>query len=122
VSLCSLQKGDGSEQLFNGSAPGLRIHDFGSRTAASFADTAALIHSLDLVISVDTAAAHVAGALGVPVWLLLPFVADWRWLRDRDDSPWYPSMRLFRQSKRGDWDSVLTRVADELRKRANSSK
>jgi tetratricopeptide (TPR) repeat protein len=79
-----------------------------------FADTAALIENLDLVITVDTAIAHLAGALGKPVWILLPFVADWRWLRDREDNPWYPSARLFRQSSRGDWVSVIKRVVGEL--------
>jgi Flp pilus assembly protein TadD len=80
-----------------------------------FADTAALIANLDLVIAVDTAVAHLAGAMGKPVLTLLPFVSDWRWLLEREDSPWYPTMRLFRQPSRGDWDSVIKRVADELR-------
>jgi tetratricopeptide (TPR) repeat protein len=75
-----------------------------------FADTAALIENLDLVITVDTAIAHLAGALGKPVWVLLPQVADWRWLREREDSPWYSSARLFRQSARGDWANVIDRV------------
>jgi ADP-heptose:LPS heptosyltransferase len=79
-----------------------------------FADTAALIANLDLVIAVDTAVVHLAGAMGKPVWTLLPFAADWRWLLEREDSPWYPSMRLFRQPALGDWDSVIKRVADEL--------
>jgi tetratricopeptide (TPR) repeat protein len=79
-----------------------------------FADTAALLVNLDLVIAVDTAVAHLAGALGKPVWLLLPFNPDWRWLLGREDSPWYPSLRLFRQSAPGDWDGVLARVADAL--------
>lgn len=76
-----------------------------------FADTAALIANLDLVISVDTAVAHLAGALGVPVWVMLPRVADWRWLLGRDDSPWYPSMRLFRQENSGKWRPVIERIA-----------
>ena len=76
--------------------------------------TAALILNLDLVISVDTMVAHLAGALGKPVWTLLPFAADWRWMLDRNDSPWYPTMRLYRQTQRGDWRAVITRVADEL--------
>lgn len=76
---------------------------------------AALLRALDLLISVDTMPAHLAGALGVPVWLLLHAHADWRWMKERDDSPWYPTMRLFRQSHEGMWQSVLERVAAELR-------
>jgi tetratricopeptide (TPR) repeat protein len=79
-----------------------------------FAETAALVAQLDLVICVDTAIAHLAGAMGKPVWLLLPFAPDWRWMLERDDSPWYPSMRLFRQRREGDWDEVLERVAAAL--------
>jgi Tfp pilus assembly protein PilF len=79
-----------------------------------FHETAAAICALDLVISVDTAVAHLAGALGRNAWLLLSFAADWRWLLDRDDSPWYPSLRLFRQQAPGDWRNLLGRVAEEL--------
>ena len=79
-----------------------------------FADTAALMAELDLIITVDTAAAHLAGALGRPVWTLLPFVPDWRWGLEREGTPWYPTMRLFRQPSPGDWDSVIGRVAEEL--------
>lgn len=79
-----------------------------------FADTAALIEALDLVITVDTSVAHLAGALGKPTWILLPFSPDWRWLTGRDDSPWYPSARLFRQTTPGDWAGVVRRVADAL--------
>jgi tetratricopeptide (TPR) repeat protein len=81
----------------------------------NFSDTAALISHLDLVISVDTAIAHLAGALGKPVWILLTYVPDWRWLLDRDDSPWYPTARLFRQSETREWQSVIVRVRDALR-------
>jgi hypothetical protein len=82
-----------------------------------FAETAALIAQLDLVICVDTAVAHLAGAMGKPVWLLNSFESEWRWMRDRDDSPWYPGMRIFRQPKPGDWESVINQVANELRQR-----
>jgi tetratricopeptide (TPR) repeat protein len=79
-----------------------------------FAETAALVSCLDLVISVDTSVVHLAGALGRPVWTLLPYAPDWRWLLDRDDSPWYPTMRLFRQTAAGDWAGVVDRVRAEL--------
>src|ERR1700730_13242157 len=81
---------------------------------ADFSDTAAQCVLMDFVISVDTSVAHLAGALGVPVWVLLAWASDWRWLLDRDDSPWYPSMRLFRQKARGDWSGVLERLELEL--------
>ncbi len=80
-----------------------------------FADMAALISNLDLVICVDTSVAHLAGALGKPVWVLLPYASDWRWQLGREDSPWYPSMRLFRQRQRGDWDDVLRRIGHQLK-------
>ncbi|MGI8745838.1 MAG: tetratricopeptide repeat protein [Bryobacteraceae bacterium] len=80
----------------------------------SFDDTAALIANLDLVISADTSVAHLAGGMGKPVWILLPFAADWRWLMERTDSPWYPSARLFRQTRRKDWAGVLGQVRQEL--------
>ncbi|WP_316165151.1 MULTISPECIES: tetratricopeptide repeat protein [unclassified Bradyrhizobium] len=79
-----------------------------------FSDTAAAISALDLVISVDTSVAHLAGAMGRPVWILLPYALDWRWLREREDSPWYPTMRLFRQEQPRAWDGVLARAATEL--------
>jgi tetratricopeptide (TPR) repeat protein len=79
-----------------------------------FADTAALCALCDLVVSVDTSVAHLAGALGRPLWILLPFAADWRWLTDRSDSPWYPTARLYRQDRRGDWDGALTRLGRDL--------
>jgi ADP-heptose:LPS heptosyltransferase len=79
-----------------------------------FDETAAVLEALDLVISVDTAVGHLAGALGRPTWLLLAAVPDWRWMLDREDSPWYPTARLFRQSARGDWKSVVRRVCEGL--------
>jgi ADP-heptose:LPS heptosyltransferase len=79
-----------------------------------FADTAALISALDLVIAVDTSVAHLAAALGKPVWLMVPFAPDFRWLLERDDSPWYPGMRLFRQTRPGDWDGVVERIGQAL--------
>jgi tetratricopeptide (TPR) repeat protein len=79
-----------------------------------FGDTAVLIEAMDLVISIDSAVAHLAGALAKPVWIMLPFNPDWRWLLGRDDSPWYPTARLFRQPVRGDWDAVLRSVAASL--------
>lgn len=85
------------------------------RGLADFADTAAVLERMDLVISVDTAVAHLAGALGRPVWIMLPFAADWRWLEGRADSPWYPTARLFRQDVLGDWEKVLDEVQGELR-------
>ena len=81
----------------------------------TFPITAELISQLDLVISVDTSVAHLAGALGKPVWILVTHIPDWRWLLDREDSPWYPTARLFRQPRVDDWDSVITRVHDTLR-------
>jgi tetratricopeptide (TPR) repeat protein len=89
------------------------VHFFGDQLA-DFSDTAALIELMDLVLCVDTSTAHLAGAMGKPVWLLLPFNPDWRWLLEREDSPWYPTMRLFRQPAMGDWSSVLAKVKAEL--------
>jgi hypothetical protein len=92
---------------------GSDVLDFG-KELKTFADTAALIANLDLVISVDTSVAHLAGALAKPLWLLVPFTPDWRWLLDRDDSPWYPTARLFRQDETRRWDSVMARVTAAL--------
>src|SRR5207245_332525 len=83
--------------------------------AGAFMDTAAIIQNLDLVIAADTAVAHLAGALGAPVWMALSFTPDWRWLRDRADTPWYPTMRLFRQAAWGDWRTVFVQMAQDLR-------
>ena len=116
VQFISLQKGLPAVEA---SCPphGMKLHDF-TADLHDFADTAALIENLDLVISIDTAVAHLAGALGKPTWLLNPFDACWRWLLDRDDSPWYPSLRQFRQPTPWDWQSVVRGVADALQRLA----
>jgi hypothetical protein len=82
--------------------------------ASDVRDTAALIINLDLVIAVDTMTAHLAGALGKPVWILLPSPSDWRWMMSRDDTPWYPTARLFRQARPGDWSTVITEIGERL--------
>lgn len=112
VSLFSLQKGAAASEALSPPS-GMNLIDLGP-LLADFADTAAAIMNLDLVIAVDTAVAHLAGALGSPVWTLLPFFPDWRWMLGREDSPWYPTMRLFRQTRTGDWQSVFDRVTAEL--------
>jgi Flp pilus assembly protein TadD len=114
VSLCSIQKGTGSEQLNDPAAAPLNVIDLGARTDKDMADTAALMMNLDLVIAVDTAVVHLAGALGRPAWVALPFAADWRWLREGERTLWYPTVRLFRQTVRGDWDGVFGRLAVAL--------
>ena len=115
VHLFSLQKGPGAEQLA-AVTDRFPVTDLGRRLD-DFMDTAAVLKNLDLVISVDTAIAHLAGALGIPVWVALPFVPDWRWLMDREDSPWYPTMRLFRQTRPGQWEDVFQRIAEALQRR-----
>jgi tetratricopeptide (TPR) repeat protein len=118
ISLISLQKGATAAEFAGCNArvtvlvPGPDIDS----TNGAFVDTAAIMTNLDLIISSDTAVPHLAGALGVPVWLALPFAADWRWLIGRTDSPWYPAMRLFRQKTAGDWDTVFGELAAELYK------
>ncbi len=108
----SLQVGPKSEDVR--ALPQERLVLTCNEAVADFADTASVISQLDLVIGVDTAAIHLAGALGVPVWVLLPKMPDYRWLLGRDDSPWYPSMRLFRQEESGDWAAVMWRVRAAL--------
>lgn len=114
VRLVSLQKGAGEDEALSPPA-GMRVLAVGSELS-DFGDTAAVVANLDLVISVDTAVAHLAGALAVPCWVLLPhYKTDWRWLKDRSDTPWYPRvMRLFRQPSDGDWESVVACVTAEL--------
>ncbi len=93
---------------------GLRLFDLQQKDGDTLVGTASMVAALDLVITVDTMIAHLAGALGRPVWNMLCFAADWRWMLDREDSPWYPNMRLFRQTSRGDWEGVVMRVREEL--------
>jgi tetratricopeptide (TPR) repeat protein len=113
ISFVSLQVGPPAAEV--GAPPaGMVLHDH-TGELTTLADTAALIENLDLVIAVDTSVAHLAGALGKPVWLLNRFDTCWRWFLDRRDSPWYPTMRIFRQPSAGDWDSVILAVADALR-------
>jgi tetratricopeptide (TPR) repeat protein len=114
VHLVSLQRGPGLEQLSQ-LTDRFGVTELGSRVQ-DMADTAAILANLDLVVTVDSAMAHLAGALGVPVWVALGYSADWRWLLDREDSPWYPTVRLFRQRRFGDWPEVFDRVAQAVQK------
>jgi hypothetical protein len=115
----SLQKGPPASQLAN-PPEGLQLIDL-TQDFIDFADTAAMIAHLDLVIAVDTAVAHLAGAMGKAVWVMIPFNPDWRWMLDREDTPWYPTMRLFRQKVRGEWGEVVERVAGALNGRLKSA-
>ena len=114
VSLVSLQKGAGSEQLKDAGFPVLDLGPEFDGGPDAFLDAAAVVSALDLVISTDTSVAHLAGALARPIWTALPLVPEWRWLLDRSDSPWYPTMRLFRQPRRGDWEPVAAALAAAL--------
>jgi hypothetical protein len=114
VSFVSIQKGPAECQAASPPAgmPLLSLSD-GIR---DFEDTAAILSLVDLLISVDSSPVHLAGAMGVPAWVMLPFVPDWRWLMGRTDTPWYPATRLFRQPKRGDWESVVASIGEELKR------
>lgn len=112
IKFYSLQVTDSQTDLSQCPLPA-QIEDLSPRIR-SYSDTASFIQQLDLVISVDTSVAHLAGALGKPVWTLLPFAPDWRWMLEREDTPWYPSMRLFRQSTIGDWQGVFQKLKEEL--------
>jgi tetratricopeptide (TPR) repeat protein len=119
--LVSLQKGPGSEQA---AQAGFDILDMSARLdeeSGPFMDTAAVLANLDVLVTIDTAVAHLAGALGVPTWLALSLAPDWRWLLGREDSPWYPTMCLFRQARFGDWDDVFRRLAAALHQRLTRS-
>lgn len=122
VSIYNLQKITGEDQLTQLPAT-IQLKTFEGDFDDShgrFMDTAAVMKNLDLVISVDTSTAHLAGGLGVPVWIFMPEPCDWRWLLKRTDTPWYPNMRLFRQPTPGDWDSTIATVAQELALAANN--
>jgi hypothetical protein len=119
LSLISLQKGTGREQLADAGFP---VWDLGpSYQAGDWQTTAAIVSQLDLVINPDRAMAHLAGALGRPTWLALGRPAEWRWLQDREDSPWYPTMRLFRQEHLGEWRPVFRRMAEALAARVGGA-
>jgi ADP-heptose:LPS heptosyltransferase len=116
VRLISLQSQHGLEQLA-GLPDGVQVETLGEHIASgndNFVDTAAVIRNLDLVITCDTAVAHLAGALGHPTWVVLPFAPEWRWLLDRSDSPWYPTVRLFRQPRSGEWTAAFAEVKRAL--------
>ncbi len=119
VTFYSLQKWDPNNEARN-PPPGMRLMDAAAKLF-DFSDSAALIANLDLVICVDTAVAHLAGAMGKEVWVLLPFSPDFRWLLDRGDSPWYPTMRLFRQRRPRQWSDVIAEVIEQLRQRLSAS-
>jgi ADP-heptose:LPS heptosyltransferase len=112
VTFISLQKGPSAAQL--AALPGNVFLWDGSSRDRDLAETAALVATLDLVITTDTCIAHLAGAMGKPVWILLPHLADWRWMEQTESTPWYPSARLVRQRAPGDWAEVLDRVTEEL--------
>jgi tetratricopeptide (TPR) repeat protein len=114
ITWISLQKGPDAEQLV--SLPSDVVLWDGSSLDRDLAETAALIATLDLVITTDTCIAHLAGAMGKPVWILLPHLADWRWMQQTEATPWYPTARLFRQSAPGDWDELIVRVIKQLNK------
>ncbi len=114
IRLYSLQKEGEDLRRLAASVPGYETVVDLSSSLGDFADTAAAIDALDLIIGVDTSVMHLAGAMAKPVWVLLPFAPDWRWMLARDDSPWYPTMRLFRQSEPGDWCGVMHRLCEAL--------
>jgi len=117
VRLICLQKGEAALAQLGSLPAGMQVETLGDfdQGPGAFVDTAAVMDCLDLVISSDTSVAHLAGAMGRPVWLATRHVPDWRWQLDRSDSPWYPTMRLFRQKAAGDWASVFSEMADAVR-------
>jgi hypothetical protein len=124
LSFYSLQQTTGTDQIKT-LPSNFILHTFDDdfdKTNGRFMDTAAVMKNLDLVITIDTSIAHLAGGLGVPTWIMVPYVADWRWLEERTDSPWYPTMKIFRQAKNGDWKSVIDQIKKELEKRVLKEK
>jgi len=120
VRLYSLQKGQAAEQIAY-FADTINVVDLG-KDFADFTDTAAAVENLDVVVSVDTSVLHLAGAMGKTVWALLPFAPDWRWMLEREDSPWYPTMKLFRQQTLGQWEPVFERIAEAIKMTAAERK
>jgi len=122
--LISLQKGYGSEQIEKNkdTLNLLEWSDASDTTAEALLDTAAVMKNLNLVIAVDTSVAHLAGALGVPTWVATPLASDWRWLSEREDTPWYPTMQLFRQKKLGGWTDVIERMGNTLSEAARAKR
>ena len=120
TSFYSIQKGPASAEA-DSTLREMKIINLSSQIK-DFADTAAVVSNLDLIISVDTAVVHLAGALRKPVWNLLHFAPDWRWMLNRDDSQWYPEMRLFRQAKLNDWTSLFKQVKEALLEKVNGSR
>ena len=112
ITWISLQKGEAAGQLARLPAD-VSVLD-GSSRDKDLAETAALVATLDLVITTDTCIAHLAGAMGKPVWILLPYIGDWRWMQEQETTPWYPTARLLRQSEPGDWAGLVERAATEL--------
>ena len=113
--LISLQKGHGVEQIAKSGVEVETLGDDFDAGPSAFLDTAAVMANLDLIVTVDTSIAHLAGALARPVWVALKHVPEWRWMLGRDDSPWYPTMRLFRQHSRGDWEGVFANISEALK-------
>ncbi|HJT78306.1 MAG TPA: DUF6165 family protein [Gemmataceae bacterium] len=122
IRLISLQQGHGTEQLTSlaDRIPILTLGELLDKASGPFMDTAAILHNLDLFITVDTALAHLAGGMGLPAWVVLQYTPDWRWLLGRDDSPWYPTLRLFRQTRQGDWSDVIASLAAALQEAADN--
>jgi hypothetical protein len=120
IEVISLQMGEARVEMQD-TGIGTLMRDV-TGNVKDFADTASLLRHVDLIITVDTSIAHLAGALARPVWVLLPFAPDWRWLQQRDDSPWYPSMTLFRQTSPDDWPEVFHRVRQSLFKHVSNQR